>query len=394
MDEELDSKSFRKGVIAGIIPAILICVFVCIAIFIRERSRSVNVPNSTVKKINAIEKLINSKFLFDVDNAKIEDGIALGMLSALGDEYSTYYSKEEMDSVTNSMNGTHGGFGVLVYAEDGQLVISEVSEDGGAYEAGLKANDIIIAVDGQKLTGNTIDELSGPLDGEIGQKSTVTVLRDGKELNFEITRKAIEYTYVRYGMVEDEVAYISIKRFTNATINQFKTAIDKIHEEGAKYVIIDVRSNPGGTLQSVLAMADYLMPEGLIMYVEDKNGKRTEYNSTAAGAKLDIPCVILTDENTASAAEVFSGALKDHGLAITVGKNTFGKGIVQSVFSLYDGSAVKLTVEKYFTPNGTCIHQIGIAPNVEVELDKDKLVNEGIDTQFERALEEVKKFKR
>lgn len=392
MNEELDRKSFRKGLIAGIIPAVIVCIFVCMVIFVRERSNRVNLPESVIKKINAVEKLTDNKFLFDIDEEKLEESIVRGYMAGLNDVYSVYYNKEEVEELTQGMNGTYTGFGIGVYMEDGKLVIGSVSENGSAYEAGLMTDDIIIAVDGVKLTGTTLSELSAPLSGELGTTSTITVLRDGEEMNFDVTRKNLEYEYVGYEMLEDKIAYIGIRHFTNATINQFKEAVDSMIEDGAEAVIFDVRGNPGGTLQSVTQMLDYLMPKGLIMYAEDKTGKKTEYNSTGADAKLNIPCVILTDENSASASEVFSGALKDHGLAVTVGKNTFGKGIVQSVFTLYDGTAVKLTVEKYFTPNGTCIHEIGIAPDVEVELDKDKYINEGIDTQLNAAIEKIKEM--
>lgn len=392
MNEELQDKSFKKGVICGIIPTLIISLMVCMAIFVRERSTRVRFSEETVKKLNTIQKLVENEFLFEIDDEKMEEALVRGYLTGLDDEYSVYYTKDEMEEITHGMNGTYSGIGVTVRLDNGKLVVMDVTENGPAFEAGIKADDIIIAVDGITLTGTTIDEISKPLTGESGTTSKITVLRDGKELEFSVTRKNLEYNYVAYKMLDDKIAYIGITHFTAATVNQFKSAVDSMITDGAKAVIFDVRSNTGGTLSAVTQMVDYLIPKGLIMYTEDKKGNRNEYNSTDADAKLNIPCVVLTDEYTASASEVFSGALKDHGLAVTVGKNTFGKGIVQSVISLYDGSAVKFTIERYFTPNGTCIHEIGIAPDVEAELDKDKLINEEIDTQLEAAIEKIKEM--
>lgn len=392
--EEIDDKSFRRGVITGIIPTLIVCIVACIAIYVRCKAGSVKLSADTIKKINSVTQIIDSQFLFDVDEKKIETGIIKGYMNGLEDKYSTYYTKEEMEEISQGMQGTYSGFGIGIAFVDGQLVVKTISEGGPAEKAGIQVEDIIIAVDGVKLSGTTIDEISAPLEGSAGTTSTITVLRNGKEVNLDITRQNIENTYVKYVMLEDKIAYIGISHFTNATVGQFKKAVDTMIAEGAEAVIFDVRNNLGGTLDSVIGIVDYLLPNGLVMYTENKNGKRIEYNSTNADAKLTIPSVILTNEKTASASEVFSGALKDHGYAKTVGKNTFGKGIVQSIYKLYDGSAVKITYERYFTPRGVCIHEIGIAPDVEVELDTDKLMNDRVDTQLNAAISTVKELKK
>lgn len=389
----MKDKSFIKGVFAGAVPAILVAVVFNMLMLSKESAKQTDIDEATSRKINTIAKLVDTKFLFDIDDRKLEDELCRGYMNGLDDKYSTYYTKEEMEQVTQSSQGTYAGIGVTIStdASTGYIKIVEVNENGPAKEAGIQTDDVIVGVDGVRITLDNSSEISDSILGAVDTYVTLTIQRGGNEFEKKIKRAYIEYNYVYYEMLDNQIAYIYISRFTSATIGQFKIAVDNMIKDGAKGVIFDVRSNPGGTLESVVEMVDYLLPEGMIMSVKDKNGKGKEYKSTGAEAKLNIPCVILTNEKSASASEVFSGALKDRGYAKTVGVKTFGKGIVQSLYTLSDGSAVKLTVENYYTPNDVCIHGIGISPDVEIELDNDKAA-EGIDVQLDKAVEVIEQM--
>jgi carboxyl-terminal processing protease len=323
----------------------------------------------------------------------MEAGILKGIMYGLGDVYSGYYTVKEFNDVVTSTKGNFCGIGVMIRqnAEKGYVDVTDVLEGGSAIEAGIKIGDCIIGVDGKRIPEDV--EAATAMDmvkGEAGTKVKLTILRGEEILEFEITRKVIPVISVKYEMKEDKIGYIHLEQFTEASAKQFKDAVDALTEEGMSGLVIDIRNNPGGTLTSVLAITDYLMPEGLIMYEEDKYGRKQEYRSTDAAAMLNVPCVILTNENSASAAEVFSGAMKDNKLATIVGKTTYGKGIVQTLRMLSDGTGLKYTVRHYFTPNGHDIHGVGIKPDIEVDLDKKLYESEGIDSQLEAAVKHLK----
>ena len=319
-----------------------------------------------------------------------------GILGYIGDEYSKYYTVDEFQSTVNSTQGTFCGIGVTVKEdkETGYILIGDVLEGGSAIEAGVKAGDLVIQIDSVKIPEDMpASEGVDLMKGEAGTKFKMTVLRGTEQIEFELVRKIIPIISVDYMVAEDNIGYIYISQFTDSAASQFKKAMDALTEQGVEGLIIDVRDNPGGTLTSVLAIADYLMPEGLIMYEEDKHGERVEYRSTDADAHLTVPCVVLTNGNSASAAEVFTGALKDHKLAVIMGTKTFGKGIVQTLRMLSDGTGLKFTVKNYFTPLGNNIHGVGITPDIEIELDKELYKNEGIDNQYQAAINYFKETK-
>lgn len=387
-----DDKSFIKGLITGAVTAIIAAVVTVICIFIKGKEQTIKVNKETAMKYNTVKKLIEEKFFYDSSEINFEDGLIRGYVESLGDPYSTYYTAEEYQSILESSKGVFVGMGVYISKneEDNTVKIDSVIDGSSANEEGVKAGDIIYSVDGVKVTADNESETIKSLSGEPGSVVKLTVLRNNELIDFEITLKEIENKYVGYKMQEDNIAYIAIRHFTNATVNQFKEAVDSMKKDGARAVIFDVRDNTGGTMSSLIEMVDYILPEGMILYTMNSKGERKDYKSTNETAMLDIPCVVLTNENTASAAEVFSAAIKDRGFGVTIGTNTFGKGIVQSIFPLKDGSALKLTIEKYYTPGDVCIHGIGIAPDVEVEI-KQEDINNRIDTQFEAAMEYLKK---
>lgn len=389
----MEGKQFRRGMLAGAV-MVMIPVAVCIAIFLRYfNGQKVNLPPQTVSKINTVLEMIDEEYLFEYTDEDMEAGILKGIMYGLGDVYSQYYTVKEFNDVVTSTKGNFCGIGVMIRqnAEKGYVDVTDVLEGGSAIEAGIKIGDCIIGVDGKRIPEDV--EAATAMDmvkGEAGTKVKLTILRGEEILEFEITRKVIPVISVKYEMKEDKIGYIHLEQFTEASAKQFKDAVDALTEEGMSGLVIDIRNNPGGTLTSVLAITDYLMPEGLIMYEEDKYGRKQEYRSTDAAAMLNVPCVILTNENSASAAEVFSGAMKDNKLATIVGKTTYGKGIVQTLRMLSDGTGVKYTVRHYFTPNGHDIHGVGIKPDIEVDLDKKLYESEGIDSQLEAAVKHLK----
>lgn len=382
-------KSFRKGLISGIVPVLIIAVLVNILVYRNMTSKRIEVSKDTATKINKIEELIDDKYLFDYEKEDIETAIIKAYVSGLGDPYSEYYTEEEFEQIGQSAAGSYCGVGVYVtYDEDGRgIKILQVIEGGPAEDAGLEDGDIITAIDGNAIELDNFELATSPLAGEEGTKVTVTILRNGKEKDYELTRSVIKQNYVKSGMLDNNIGYVYLAQFTASAVEQFENAVDELKKNGAESIIFDLRDNPGGVLNGAVSILDYLLPEGLIAYVEDKYGNRTDYKSTDGTDELDIPCVVLVNENSASASELFTGALKDRGYATVVGKKTFGKGIVQSLFSLGDGSGLKITVERYFTPNGVCIHGTGIEPDIEVEYDEDKFNEDGTDTQLEAAIE-------
>lgn len=382
-------KSFKKGLISGIVPVLIIAVLVNILVYRNMTSKRIEVSKDTVTKINKISELIDDKYLFDYKKGDIETAIIKAYVSGLGDPYSQYYTKEEFEQIGQSAAGSYCGVGVYVtYDENGRgIKILQVIEGGPAEDAGLEEGDIITAIDGNAIVLDDFDMATSPLAGEEGTKVTVTILRNGKEKDYELTRSVIKQNYVKSRMLDNNIGYVYLAQFTASSVEQFKNAVEELKKDGAESIIFDLRYNPGGVLNGAVSILDYLLPEGLIAYVEDKYGNRKDYKSTDGTDELDIPCVVLVNENSASASELFTGALKDRGYATVVGKKTFGKGIVQSLFALGDGSGLKITVERYFTPNGVCIHGTGIEPDIEVEYDKDKFYEDGTDTQLEAAID-------
>ena len=269
--------------------------------------------------------------------------------------------------------------------ETGACAVSGVIKNSPAEAAGLMEGDIISKVDGEDMSGLELDEVVTYIRGEEGTSVTLTLIRNGETIEVELTREKVDTPTVESEMLDDGIGYLQITEFDDVTVNQFNENFEKLKAQGMKGLIIDLRGNPGGSVTTVCAVAEQLLPEGLIFYMEDKDGKRTEY--TCKGADFDLPLVVLVNEYSASASEILAGAVKDAGIGKLVGKKTFGKGIVQNVIPLEDGSAIKITVANYYTRGGNDIHLKGIEPDVEVELDTDAYLDDKTDTQLDKAVE-------
>ena len=349
------------------------------------------------RKSNELYNTIDDYYLNEIDNNKIQDGIYKGMVDSLGDQYTVYYNAEEYKQFTTSSSGTYCGIGVVVSqnVSTGAITIVKTFKKGSGEKEGMLAGDIIYKIEGKKIAGLELSKVVAKIKGEEGTFVKVTVLRNGKEIEFNLERRELEIDTVTYRIEEKDgkkIGYIAVSEFDEVTASQFKSAIDELEKEGIQGLVIDLRDNPGGLLDVTCEMLDRMIKKGVLVYTVDKNGRRVD-EEAVDNLSFDKPVAILVNGNSASASEVFSGAMKDYNAAVLVGTRTFGKGIVQSIVPFGDGTAMKVTVSKYYTPNGVNIHGTGIEPDVEEELNskalKDGKLERKEDNQLEKALDVV-----
>ena len=342
------------------------------------------------EKIEIIEDYIDAYYMGEIDEEAIEEGILDGLISALDDDYAAYYTAEEMEALLEENSGEYAGIGIsITLSDDGYPTVYKVFDGTPAQEAGIQVNDIIIEAGGVS-DFETLDDVVAVVRGEAGTTVDITILRGDEEISLTVERQNIEVETVTYEMLDNNIGYIAISEFDTVTEEQFENALEDLLDQGMEAVIFDLRDNPGGQLDTVVAMADAVLPEGVIVTIEDASGE-VESEMSDEENKLEIPIVCIINENSASASEVFVGALKDYGVATVVGETSYGKGIVQTLWQLSDGSGIKFTTAYYYTPNGTCIHGIGIEPDIEVSLPEDAyddgVLDEDEDTQLSAAIE-------
>lgn len=344
------------------------------------------------QKMEEIEGLINQYYLDEINSDTMMDAISSGIMAGLGDKYAAYYNKDDYATLQERNTGNYCGIGAYVSQNTttGAIVIVQPMEGSPAQKAGLKAGDIIYTVDDEDVTGEDLSTVVAKMKGEEGTTVTLKVVRDGEKdyLDITVTRREIESKTVAAKMLDKKTGYIAVSAFEEVTKKQFHQALDELEKQGQKKLIIDLRDNGGGLLDTAVNMLDRMLPKGLLVYTKDKRGEGEKYYSTDE-EYFDKPVVILVNENTASASEVFSGAMQDYEKAVLLGDTTFGKGIVQSVITLSDGTAVKLTTSKYYTPKGRNIHGSGLKPDVKVTSNDSvtKLKKSGIkvDNQIQAA---------
>ena len=342
-------------------------------------------------KMRLLQNVIYKYFLFDEKESEVEDGIYKGMLAGLGDPYSVYYTAEEYKKLTEETSGSYSGIGAVLN-QDPETKISRivtVFSGSPAEEAGLRPDDILYQVDGHDVTGENLDVfVASYIRGEEGTTIEVKVLRGEmrEELSFNVTRRHIEMPTVESKMRDNKIGYIRILQFDTITAEQFEKAVDDLQKKGMKRLVIDLRNNPGGVMDSCVKMLDYMLPDGLLVYTAGRDGVGEKYYSTD-GHEVNVPTVILINSGSASCSEIFAGAYRDFGRAKLVGTTSYGKGIVQFVMPLGDGSAVKLTTQHYYTPNGYDLHGKGVAPDVEVKSEEGDVLDGDKDAQLSRALE-------
>lgn len=398
-EKEESSKSFWKGLVAGLGVALMVVALAIMASKVIRTFQMVgiipsgakeSVANSqTVDKLSILEDTIQKYFWKEVTEEKLEEGVYKGILESLEDPYSVYYTPEELLDLQQQTEGIYYGIGAYISQNKdvGYVQISKVIKNTPAEESGLLQGDYIYKVNGEDMQDKDSSYVVSKIKGEEGTKVMMTVLREteSEPLEIEVERRKIESPTVEYEMFDNGMAYIQIVEFDLVTTDQFKDAYKQACLDGMNGLIIDLRSNPGGNLSTVCDIARMILPKGLIVYTEDKYGERVEY-SCDGSQQIEVPLVVLTDGYSASASEILAGAVKDYGIGTLVGTTTYGKGIVQKVISLTDGSAVKLTVSTYYTPNGNNIHEKGVMPDVEVPFDAEQYVA-GVDNQLEKAKE-------
>ncbi len=348
------------------------------------------------QKLEAIGEAIATYYVGDIDTEKMEQGIYKGFVAAIGDPYTTYYTPDEFESFMESSSGVYAGIGVqmTVDTNDNTITVTEVFEGSPAEKAGVKQKDKIVGAEDTKLTGDDFDKAPEIIKGKPGTEVRVSIYRPSEDRYYDLTmtRENVTYPSVTHKMLEESIGYIYIRQFEELTYDQFKVSLTELQDANAKGLIIDLRNNTGGLLHITEKIADLLLPEGVIVSTKDNTGKVEETLSDAAC--VDLPIVVLVNEQSASASEVLSGALKDHDRAVLVGARTFGKGIVQSIMQLTDGSALKVTTSQYFTPSGVCIQGTGIAPDYKVSLPAELMLQADVpeeeDTQLQKAIAVLK----
>jgi len=397
MNEEHQKSSFRKGLIAGILmtAAIAAVVFACLGTFGKSSSlfsSSDEVLTSDTKtKLETLEALVSKYYLHDYTTADMQNGLYEGLINGLGDKYTVYYDEEETKALNEMTSGTYSGIGAVLSQDKttGVITILTVYKDSPAEEAGIQNGDILYKVDGTEVTNRDLTDVVKDIKGEEGTDVKLTLYRDSTEVEVTAVRRSIEIQTVDYEMKDGSIGYIKVSEFEEVTLDQFKAALSDLEGQGMKGLVIDLRDNPGGNVDTVCDMLDQLLPKGLIVYTQDKNGKITNYNS-AGDDTFGLPLTVLVNGNSASASEIFAGAVQDRQIGTVVGTTTYGKGVVQSIIDLQDGTSLKVTIAEYYTPNGRNIDGIGITPDVEVENDTSASADGAADAQLDKALEIIR----
>lgn len=403
--QKKSSGGFWKGMLLGfLISAFIAGVFCAVsllwkmlgiqAISVQKAGETSVVNSETIQKMQTLEQVIETYYYGEeITDKELQDGVYEGIVAALGDPYSEYYSKEELEEALSSNQGISYGIGAYISMnQQMQLaMIAGVMEESPAQGAGLREGDIIYQVDGESTQGLSLTQVVSRVKGKEGTTVHLTIYREGEPdyLEVDIVRaKMIETETVQYGMLEEheDIGYLQITEFDEVTVDQYTEAMAELNGHGMKGLILDLRSNPGGDLDAVVEISRKILPKGLILYTEDKEGNRKEY--TCDGSReLQIPLVVLINEYSASASEILAGAIQDYNKGTLIGTTTYGKGIVQRIHSLDDGTAIKLTVSAYFTPAGRNIHGVGVEPDIVLEYDYEANEADGTDNQVDKAIE-------
>ena len=386
-------KEYASGVLTGVLVVALASGGVK---FVQQRQyNGVLSDSSHVQKIEYLEKMIDQEYLGEVDNDEMAEGVYAGLVYGLGDVYSRYYTADEYAQETASTDGAYAGIGVSIQKnKNGGVQIAECYEGGPGADAGLQTGDVITAINDTDVTDMELSDVVSLIRENKDKTIVLTVFRENEEKSREISVDVtdVELPSVFGEMLDKKTGYIQITQFTGVTPQQYKDMFTELKDKGMERLVIDLRDNPGGLLTSVCDILREILPEGLIVYTEDKDGNREEETCDGKN-KLNMPLAVLVNENSASASEIFAGAVQDHGVGTIVGTTTYGKGVVQELRQLSDGSAVKLTVSNYYTPNGNSINKVGIKPDVEVKLasellNKDEITHEE-DNQLQKALDVI-----
>lgn len=392
----MKNKEFKKGIAIGVAATLVVtgAVFTSYQKVLFPKGNALS-DVKTVQKLNYLEELIDEEYLDEKDESSLREGLYAGLLAGLKDPYSTYYTAEQYKELNTSNEGSYVGIGAVLQKDDtGGAKIIQLYEGGPGEQAGLKKGDVIKAVDGADVTDKETSDIAAMVRDSEKDSVMLTIQRENEEKtrDVKVEIRDVEIQTVSHEMLSGDTGYIRISEFSEVTSDQYKKAFADLKEQGMKKLVVDLRDNPGGLLTAVCGVLRQILPEGLIVYTEDKNGKREEETCDGKN-ELDKPLAVLVNGNSASASEIFAGVVKDYGIGTIVGTTTYGKGVVQTIQPLTDGSAVKITIAKYFTPKGNDINKKGITPDVEAELSGDitdwtELTHKE-DAQLQTALKEI-----
>ena len=351
--------------------------------YIISADKDASIEQKIETSINAITKILDEKYMGEIDQDTLVEGALKGMVESVGDVYTEYYSKKELEDFTAATLGNYVGIGVYMQADTENDVISIIApiKSSPAEEAGLKTGDKIIKVDGIEYKAKQIEELASNVKGEEGTDVTLTILRDEETFDITITRKMIHINYVSGEMLEDNIAYIAIATFDDGCSKDFIDVYNNLINDGAEKLIIDIRNNGGGLVDEALKIADLICEKNQITLISaDKDGNE-EIKKSRSNPTITMPIVVLTNQGSASASEILVAALKDNGKAEIVGEKTYGKGVIQELIYLSNGGAIKVTSAEYYTPNRDKINKVGIEPDYKVS---------SVEEQLKKAIEILK----
>lgn len=381
--------TYIKGVATGV--ALTVIAGGGVKVFQYYHSEDILSDLSFTQKVKYLENMIDEEYLGETDRNNMKEGVYSGLIYGLDDVYSRYYTREEYQQESAATEGSYVGIGISMQKNAaGGVQVVECYKGSTAEEAGLKPDDVITAINGEDITDAELNDVASIIKENENKEVALTVQRRGEDTQkIAVKVSNVELPSVFGEMLDKNTGYIQITEFKGVTKEQYEEVFAKLKDQGMEKLVVDLRDNPGGLLNSVCNILREILPEGLIVYTEDKNGNRTE--ETCDGKNpLNMPLAVLVNGNSASASEIFAGAVKDYEIGTIVGTTTYGKGVVQSIRELSDGSAVKLTVANYYTPKGNSINKTGIKPDVEVEispelLNKDEITHEE-DNQLQAAL--------
>ena len=328
-------------------------------------------------KLELLLQIVNAYYYEDADLEKMLDGAAAGLMSGIGDVYSCYYNKEQMDAIKEESTGVYAGVGCQLLADPETMLITvtRVFKGSPAEEAGIRTGDKIVYVNDEYYSAREMDDAVSVMRGQVGETVKITVLRGIETIDFNVVRREVNINYVEYEILPENIGYIILYDFYGDASKGFKEALEKFAEAGVKGVILDLRNNGGGIVDIAVEIADLILPEGVVVSTRDKEG--TEEKMTIDDEYYEFPLAVLVNEYSASASEILAGAVRDYHAGILVGTKTFGKGVIQVELQFTDGTGMKVTMAKYYTPSGECIHEVGIEPDVDLELNKDAVTKYG-----------------
>lgn len=371
-NEKNSKVKYAIKIICVVILTALITYFATIKITLKSYLNSSNTTIYLATKLNLIKQKLQSEYIYDIDESKMIEDAVKGYVQGVDDKYTQYLSKEDMQDLLEDTSGSYVGIGVYMAdnTADNTIMIIGVIEGSVAEQAGLQTGDIIKKVNGVEYKGDQLDSVSNVIKGEEGTNVTITILRENEEKEFNITRSSVKIKTVSFKMIDNK-AYIKISSFNDGTAKEFKKAYEELKNNNPKGLIIDLRNNGGGLVTESLEIAETMVEKGNTLLITANKDEKEKIEKSKENPTITIPVIILINQNTASASEILAGSLKDNCNYKIIGTKSYGKGVIQTIYSFSDGSGLKVTTEEYFTPNHNTINKIGIMPDIEVNLDEE-----------------------